>query len=246
MFREDPAISVVLPNLNGGKHLQGAIDSFLGQEYLNKELIIVDGRSDDDSHAIIQAACRQSVDIHWVRTVDAGLSDAFILGFEASRGELIGFLGGDDRLVPGVFRRMADLSKLIDYDAVWFNSYTWHVQEKRCILRKPPTQEMTRANLLAHGTLVGWQNIYYRRHCYEKHQPLRSNQFSMDYELLLRWTAMEDILFVYCDEVATVNLFDTGIFGGANMSSDRDGRQYAESCVVAAHYSDGITVPVFR
>lgn len=245
MSGREPTISVVLPNLDGARHLEAAIGSFRAQDYPHKELVIVDGGSQDGSHEIIARACRDGFDVHWVREADSGISDAFIRGFARSRGDVVGFLGSDDRLVPGIFRRIAQMATVVDYDVIWFDSYTWFVQEGRIDLRRPPVQEITRANLLAHGTLVGWQNFYARRHVYDRDLPDRDVRWAMDYELLMR-LAVQDHLFLYVPQTATVNLFDTGSVLGGNISSDRDGRQYEESCAIAEKYADGVTIPVFR
>ncbi|NAZ83637.1 glycosyltransferase [Kineococcus sp. R8] len=239
------SISVILPNLNGAKHLQAAIDSFVAQAHPHKELVVVDGMSSDGSHEIIAAACAAYPEVRWVRQADEGISDAFIRGFGACRGQVVGFLGSDDRLAPSILEEVAGTFGMIDADAVWFNSYTWFVAEKRCDLRKPPVQEITRSNLLAHGTLVGWQNIYYRRRVYDAHLPSRECRWAMDYEFLLRIADL-GYLFVYVDDVASVNLMDTGTVAGSNISSDLDGRQYRESCAIAAAYADGVTTPIFR
>lgn len=242
---QDTSVSVILPNFNGAAHLEAAIRSFVDQDHPNKELVIVDGKSSDGSHEIIEDACARRLDIRWVRDIDTGISDAFNRGFAHSAGAFIGFLGSDDRLLPGILRSMTSLASVIDADAFWFNSYTWWVEEGRCVLRKPPTTEFTQQNLLGHGTLVGWQNIYFKRHAYEADQPSTAVKWAMDYELYLRMSRRGHT-YVYVDEPATVNLFDTGGLLGKNISADVDGRQFDESCVIAAAYSDGVTVPYFR
>ena len=47
-------ISVILAVLNGEKYLDRSIKSFLEQDYQDKELIIIDGKSTDNSHSIIE------------------------------------------------------------------------------------------------------------------------------------------------------------------------------------------------
>lgn len=47
-------ISVVMPNYNGHRFVEQAIDSALGQTYQNFELIVVDDCSNDDSLSLIE------------------------------------------------------------------------------------------------------------------------------------------------------------------------------------------------
>lgn len=46
-------ISLIITVFNSAKYVASAIDSFLAQDYLDKELIILDGKSTDKSHEII-------------------------------------------------------------------------------------------------------------------------------------------------------------------------------------------------
>ena len=47
-------ISVVMPNYNGHRFVEQAIESVLGQTYQNFELIVVDDCSNDDSLSLIE------------------------------------------------------------------------------------------------------------------------------------------------------------------------------------------------
>ena len=47
-------LSVVTPNLNGGRYLEQTIKSVIHQDYDNIEYIIIDGGSNDNSHSIIK------------------------------------------------------------------------------------------------------------------------------------------------------------------------------------------------
>ena len=44
MILDNPKISVILSNFNGEKYINLSIESFLSQNYNNKELIIVDSK----------------------------------------------------------------------------------------------------------------------------------------------------------------------------------------------------------
>ena len=47
-------LSIITPNLNGGRYLEQTIKSVIHQDYDNIEYIIIDGGSNDNSHSIIK------------------------------------------------------------------------------------------------------------------------------------------------------------------------------------------------
>ena len=49
-----PKISIIIPSYNQGPYLEKAIRSVLTQNYANKELIVIDGGSTDQSVEIIR------------------------------------------------------------------------------------------------------------------------------------------------------------------------------------------------
>ena len=53
MKKKNLKLSIITPNLNGGKYLERTIKSVINQDYKNIEYIIIDGGSSDNSHSII-------------------------------------------------------------------------------------------------------------------------------------------------------------------------------------------------
>lgn len=234
---DTPLISIIMPNFNGEKYLSKSIESFLLQDYPHKELLIVDNKSKDASHETIRRYCSTNKDIIWVRENDKGISDAFNIGIDYSKGEIIGYLGSDDLLYKDVLTEIVYANSWCNFDAVYFDSYTYYVNEKRCFLRKCPNIVFSKQNLLEYGTIVGWQDIFFKRYIYDSHRYDVNNKYGMDYEFYLR-ISNEKYLYLYVDKVATVNIFDN------NISSDIDGKQFAEACEVAARYAQGYDGPV--
>lgn len=220
-----------MPNFNGGKHIEKSIEIFLSQKYKNKELFIVDAKSIDNSHQIIDKFVRENENIYWIKEEDKGISDAFNKGIDYCKGDIIGYLGSDDLLYENILEEIAYNSKWCEFDAIYFDSYTYYFQERRCILRRCPDLEFNKENLLAYGTIVGWQDIFFKRHIYDKYRYDITNKYSMDYEFYLR-ISKEKYLYLYVNKVATINIFD------GNISSDIDGKQFAEACEVAHRYSE--------
>jgi glycosyltransferase involved in cell wall biosynthesis len=228
----NPIISIIMPNLNGQKYLVKSIESFISQDYVNKELIIVDGKSTDSSHQIIEKYSKTYKEIIWIKEKDKGISDAINIGIDFSSGDIIGFLGSDDILYKGVFDEIAYNNSWCSFDAIYFNSYTHDIKKNKCLLRKCPNMEFTKANILSYGTIVGLQNIFFKRHVYDVYKYDTNNKYSMDYEFYLR-ISKENYCYLYCDKVATINIFD------GNISSDITGGQFDESCEVTKKYSNG-------
>ena len=226
-----------MPNFNGEKHIRKSIEFFLEQNYQDKELIIVDGKSTDGSHKIIDEFLRYD-GIHWIKDKDKGISDAFNKGISYTKGGIIGYLGSDDLLCQDILQEVAYHSRWCNFDAIYFDSYTYYFQEKKCILRICPKLEFTKENLLRYGTIVGWQNIFFKRYIYDKYRYDITNKYSMDYEFYLK-IAQEKYLYLYVNKVATVNIFD------GNISTDADGKQFLEACQVAHKYSKGYTGRIY-
>lgn len=219
-----------MPNYNGEKYIKEAIKSFLAQGYPNKELIIVDGKSTDHSHAIIQSFVETNKNIIWLKYLDKGIANAFNFGLGKASGDIIGYSGSDDLLEPGILTTINDCARKIDFDAIYFDSYTYFVHENKKVLRKCPDKVFSRRNLLRYGTLVGLQDIFFKRAVYLKHKLDEENRYSSDYELYLR-ISNENYKYYYLPIVATTNIFDN------NISSDPDGKQKREANEVFMKYA---------
>jgi glycosyltransferase involved in cell wall biosynthesis len=231
------AISIVMPNHNGARFLTKSIEAFLEQSYDNKELLIVDGRSTDDSHGIVARFCAANSCVRWLRYEDAGISDATNFGIQHARGDIIGYLGNDDILLNEVLQKVAELSAHIDFDGLFFKSFTYFVRERKCIVQRPTTTEITTANLLKFGTIVGGQNTYYRRRVFDKVRFNVKNKYSMDYELLLELAKL-NAFFVYADDFCTINYMDGNI-------SHNNPIQLEEAAQVTLRFAEGFEGPLW-
>lgn len=89
-----PKISIVTANYNGGEFLEQTILSVISQGYPNLEYIIIDGKSTDNSLAIIKKY--DEYISYWVSEPDNGLYHAIQKGFDKSTGELMAYINSDD------------------------------------------------------------------------------------------------------------------------------------------------------
>ena len=102
-----PLISVVVPSLNQGRFLGETLQSLVGQEDANLEVIVQDGGSKDGSVAVAQDFARRFPHVVQVHVEpDRGQAHALNLGFAKARGDILGYLNADDTLLPGCLRRV--------------------------------------------------------------------------------------------------------------------------------------------
>jgi glycosyltransferase involved in cell wall biosynthesis len=101
-----PLVSIVTPSYNQAQFLEETIRSVLEQDYPALEYVIVDDGSTDESPEIIARYADRLA--WWTRQENAGQSAALNRGFERTSGRLLGFLSGDDTLLPGAIRRLVE------------------------------------------------------------------------------------------------------------------------------------------
>ena len=102
-----PKLTIIIPNYNHGSFLERAIISVANQDYPNKELIVVDGGSTDNSLEIIK---RYSDQISlWISERDQGTFEANNKGLRKMTGDFWCVLNADDIFFPGALKTVADV-----------------------------------------------------------------------------------------------------------------------------------------
>jgi glycosyltransferase involved in cell wall biosynthesis len=91
-----PLITVIVATKNRAVTLQRCIDSFKEQTCQNKELIVIDGGSRDETVNLLTAN-NQDID-YWESNPDRGIAHAWNKALEQAKGEWILFVGADDYL----------------------------------------------------------------------------------------------------------------------------------------------------
>ena len=87
-----PLVSVIIVVKNGERYLARAIESILSQTYDHYEIIVVDGQSTDNTEKIAKSYTK----VRYLLQTDKGIANAYNIGIEAAKGELIAFLSHDD------------------------------------------------------------------------------------------------------------------------------------------------------
>lgn len=96
-------VSVVMIVRNGARFLAGAIESVFDQTHPPDEILVVDGRSTDETVAIA-ARCGALV----TQQPRTGIADARNHGIAGTHGQFVAFLDHDDRWLPTKLERQLE------------------------------------------------------------------------------------------------------------------------------------------
>src|SRR5262245_15033837 len=182
-----PRISIVVPSYNQGRFLRATLDSVLGQNYPNLELIVQDGASSDESAAVLREYSQYLT--HWESQRDKGQAHAINLGFRHATGEVLAYLNSDDLLLPGALPYIGDyFERKPAVDVVYghrVNIDETGLEIGRWIL--PAHQD----EILRWADFVPQETLFWRRRIWERAGGAmdESLRFALDWDLLLRFLA---------------------------------------------------------
>ncbi len=177
-------ISIVMPTLNSERHIEEALSSFAVQNYKNKELIVVDGGSSDNTLTI---AKNSRIATKVIEYKGSSIYEALNKGIEESSGEIIGVLHSDDiypfnhvlSLVVGTF--LAKDPDLVYGDLIYFRSNSPGTAVRYWKSGMFTVAKLKQGWMPPHPTVFIKKNVYKRYGTYDT-----SLSIAADYELLLR------------------------------------------------------------
>ena len=106
-----PKVSILIPTYNYARYLPEAIESILGQDFRDFELLISDDCSTDNSAEVIARYAAKDNRIRFqIQPVNLGVVQNLDWCLAQARGEYVKFICGDDKLLsPTAIRQMANL-----------------------------------------------------------------------------------------------------------------------------------------
>ncbi len=189
-------ISVVIPVYNRRQWIGRALRSVLGQDWTQREVIVVDDASDDGTPDAVAREFGDQVQL-LVLPQNRGVSAARNAGMAQARGEWLAFLDSDDEWLPTkLTKQMAGLAEsglgICHTEEIWIRHGVRVKQHKHhqkyggdIFLRALALCLMSPSSIIIHRDLFaqvdGWDESY---------------PACEDYELFLRLTARHEVVFI--------------------------------------------------
>ena len=117
-----PFFSIIIPTYNSAKTIASSFESIINQSFTNFEVIVIDGKSSDETLSISQSYCESFRNFKIISEKDNGIYQAMNKGIEMAKGEWLYFLGSDDYLIDNsVLENLIRLGNLESHDFVYGN-----------------------------------------------------------------------------------------------------------------------------
>ena len=168
--------SVIIPIYNAEKTIHRCIDSLIGQDCADVEIILVNDGSRDGSGAICKEYSEKHACIRYIEKKNGGVSSARNAGLDAARGMYIAFVDSDDYVDPSYFSIIRQAMQGKDRDLIRFSYCVddgTRIQEKRAAAFAAETRKDALPKILddiCRKTLNSpWAKVY-RREIIDRYQ----------------------------------------------------------------------------
>ncbi|MBC8391389.1 MAG: glycosyltransferase [Deltaproteobacteria bacterium] len=187
MQKDSPIITVIIAALNNAKFFEQCLQSITTQTYPQKELIVIDGGSTDETLSIIKSHKHRIT--YWESEPDRGIYHAWNKALKHAHGDWMCFLGADDYLwnrqvftdlVPHLMKAEKSGIKIVYGQVARVNSQG-HILK----LMGKPWEKI--GWLMTHGMPLPHTGLMHHRSLFEIHGVFDETfQIAGDYEILLR------------------------------------------------------------
>ncbi len=191
-------ISVVTASYNSQATIGFTIESFLGQDHPEKEMLVIDGASSDATLKIVESFGSDAIRVF--STKDKGVYDAMNKGFHLFEGDAVGFLNSDDTFHDS--RVLSDISaELQDADIAYGDLHMVTDHRTKRVVRLWRGGTFNR-----HSFQLGWvpphPTFYMRRQVAQKVGDYDLSYITTaDYDYMLRALALNDFRARYIPRV---------------------------------------------
>ncbi|MGA0559396.1 glycosyltransferase family 2 protein [Larkinella sp. VNQ87] len=176
-----PLVSIITVSYNSQKHIEQTIQSVLNQTHDRIEYILVDGKSTDQTVAIIERYARQfPAKIRYISEPDTGIYNAMNKGIRLATGELIGIINSDDWYESDAVERVVSAYQQSG-PAVFHGIQRTFVDDQEAFLIQTYASQLPKGNI-EHPTCFVPASFYQQYGLFSEQY-----RYVSDYELMLRF-----------------------------------------------------------
>lgn len=121
-----PKVSIIIASYNTDKYIVECVDSALGQDYENIEVIVVNDGSTDNTEALLSELARNSTKLKILTQKNQGQSVARNNGLTLATGEFVIFLDSDDTIDNSLISKCISALNVTKSDIVFFNGESFY------------------------------------------------------------------------------------------------------------------------
>ena len=218
--KEQPLVSIIIPNYNHAHLLERAINSVIVQTYQNWELIVIDNSSTDGSRELVSGF--KNKNILFLSIDNAGIiAKSRNLGIANSKGKWIAFLDADDWWKPKKLEACLNAAKVNRADLVHHDLKISKYLYQKFFFKKLKSKQYKRPifeSLLQNGNMIFNSSVMVKKESLKMVNNLDESADKVtweDFDLWLRLSLLP-IKFLYLNK--TLGFY---WIGGGNTSSPK-------------------------
>jgi putative colanic acid biosynthesis glycosyltransferase len=180
----NPLVSIIIPAYNARSTIERALQSIIEQDYISKEILVIDGDSTDGTIECINQFKTQIKVL--ISEKDSGVYQAINKGLEQAGGEWIYILGADDFLAgKDVLSRCL---QIIPEDCELILGDVINIGSSHALV--PDVHHNSFSSAIYWKNTIHQQGVFYRQSIFKKFRFNESLKILGDYDLHLKlWSA---------------------------------------------------------
>lgn len=192
-------ISVITATYNSENVISNSLLSILNQNFIDFEIVSIDGKSSDNTCLVINSLLRDC-DIK-ISEADSGIYDALNKGVSIANGDIIGILHSDDVYSSyNILQQIINLFEKTNCDGVYGDL---NFVKNGQIIRKWRSKKIN-PSLLNTGWMPPHPTLFLKKEVFEKHGFYDTNfKIAADYDFILRIFKDDKLKFEYLPMVIT-------------------------------------------
>ena len=202
MKKRNPKISIITVVKNGMPYLADSINSFLKQNYPNKELIIIYSKSSDLTLKYLNKINNKNIRI-FIDKHSVNKFGSLNLGIKETKGDILGLLHSDDIFYSNqVLKNVAKTYKKNSFD-IYYGNILFSSRENLFTIKRFWKSEWFKPYKLFFGWMPPHTSIFLSKNIYKNFYYATAFKISADYDYILKIFLNTKKIF-YANKIITV------------------------------------------